>query len=129
MADSEVQSALDPTAAVSAWVDLAFLRSEQAALGTAAVADIAAVFERQGDTLLAELEQAAAQGDAMGCARLGHKLRGAAQSMGLARLGELAANFESACHAGGEALDARVQKLVEGYRITLQALRAALDED
>lgn len=126
MADNEVQSALDPTAAVSAWVDLAFLRSEQAALGTAAVADIAAVFERQGDTLLAELEQAAAQGDAMGCARHAHKLRGAAQSIGLVRLGELAADFELECKAGGERLGLGVASLADAYQCSLRALHQVL---
>jgi two-component system sensor histidine kinase TorS len=113
----------------SAWVDRDFLRAEEAALGRAVVDDIVEVFRTQGQTLVAALIAAAEAGDAEQCARLAHKLRGAAFNLGLERLGNGAASLEQQIgqiEAEGK-LALRVQDLVGIYGRTMQALAETLD--
>ncbi len=113
------------------WVDCDFLRAEEDALGRAVVDDIVAVFRSQGEVLVAELRAGAAAGDAAQCARLAHKLRGAAFNLGLARLGACAASLEqeiAQIDAEGT-LAARTQAVAEVYERTLAALDAARGAD
>ena len=108
----------------SAWVDRDFLRAEEAALGRAVVDDIVEVFRNQGQTLVAALSASAQAGDADQCARLAHKLRGAAFNLGLERLGNCAASLEQEIgqiEADGK-LAERVQDLVGIYGRTVDAL-------
>lgn len=108
----------------SAWVDRDFLRAEEAALGRAVVDDIVEVFRTQGQTLVAALIAGAEAGDAEQCARLAHKLRGAAFNLGLERLGNCAASLEQEIgqiEADGK-LAERVQDLVGIYGRTVDAL-------
>ena len=111
------------------WVDRDFLRAEEEALGRAVVDDIVAVFRAQGQTLVAALIAGAEAGDAEHCARLAHKLRGAAFNLGLERLGHCAASLEQEIgqiEADGK-LAERVQDLVGIHERTLQALAQMLD--
>lgn len=113
------------------WVDCSFLRAEEEALGRAVLDDIVRVFRTQGEALVAELRAGAVAGDAAQCARLAHKLRGAAFNLGFERLGESAASLEqdiARIDAEGT-LAARTQALVEVYERTLAALDAALGPD
>lgn len=130
--EAESGSAFAAGAAVVAdadWVDRDFLRAEEAALGRAVVSDIVAVFRAQGQTLVAALIAGAEAGDAEHCARLAHKLRGAAFNLGLERLGHCAASLEQEIgqiEADGK-LAERVQDLVGIHECTLQALAQMLD--
>lgn len=111
------------------WVDRDFLRAEEEALGRAVVDDIVAVFRAQGQTLVAALIAGAEAGDAEHCARLAHKLRGAAFNLGLERLGHCAASLEQEIgqiEADGK-LAERVQDLVGIHERTMQALAQTLD--
>ena len=108
----------------TAWVDRDFLRAEEAALGRAVVDDIVEVFRTQGQTLVAALIASAEADDAEQCARLAHKLRGAAFNLGLERLGNCAASLEQEIgqiEAEGT-LAERVQDLVGIYGRTVDAL-------
>jgi two-component system sensor histidine kinase TorS len=128
--DAESACAADTVAVADAeWVDRDFLRAEEEALGRAVVDDIVAVFRAQGQTLVAALIAGAEAGDAEHCARLAHKLRGAAFNLGLARLGHCAASLEQEIgqiEADGK-LAERVQDLVGIHERTLQALAQMLD--
>lgn len=128
--DAESACAADTVAVADAeWVDRDFLRAEEEALGRAVVDDIVAVFRAQGQTLVAALIAGAEAGDAEHCARLAHKLRGAAFNLGLARLGHCAASLEQEIgqiEADGK-LAERVQDLVGIHERTLQALAHMLD--
>ncbi len=113
----------------TAWVDRDFLRAEEAALGRAVVDDIVEVFRTQGQTLVAALSASAEAGDAEQCARLAHKLRGAAFNLGLERLGNCAASLEQEIgqiEADGRLVE-RVQDLVGIYGRTMTALAETLD--
>jgi two-component system sensor histidine kinase TorS len=126
-AAAESAPAAEPAEA-SRWVDRDFLRAEEDALGRAVLDSIVEVFRSQGQALVAALVAGAEAGDAEQCARLAHKLRGAAFNLGLERLGHCAAGLEQEVgqiEAGGK-LAERVQALVEIYRRTLDALEEAL---
>ena len=128
--DAESACAADTVAVADAeWVDRDFLRAEEEALGRAVVDDIVAVFRAQGQTLVAALIAGAEAGDAEHCARLAHKLRGAAFNLGLERLGHCAASLEQEIgqiEADGK-LAERVQDLVGIHERTMQALAQTLD--
>jgi len=76
------------------WIDIDFLRSEQEALGEETVADIVRVFRTQGQPLIEALLAAADEGEHEACARLAHKLRGAAGNVGAGRLAATASALE-----------------------------------
>ncbi len=124
-----LESAAAPAPAWAAqWVDRDFLRAEEDALGRGVLERIVEVFRSQGDSLVAALAAGAEAGDAEQCARLAHKLRGAAFNLGLERLGHGAAGLEQEIgqiEAGGELVE-RVQALIELYARTLDALDEAL---
>jgi two-component system sensor histidine kinase TorS len=106
------------------WVDRDFLRAEEAALGRAVLDNIVEVFRTQGQMLVAALLAGAEAGDAEQCARLAHKLRGAAFNLRLERLGNCAASLEQEIgqiEVEGK-LAERVQDLVGIYRRTVDAL-------
>ena len=110
------------------WVDSEFLRAEEAALGGDVLDGIAEIFRAQGQSLIATLVAAAAAGDGEQCARLAHKLRGAAFNLGLQRLGECAAGVEqeiAQIEADGMLVE-RVGALAQVHARTLEALDAAL---
>jgi len=91
--------------------------------------DIVRVFRTQGQALTDALIAGSRAGDAEQCARLAHKLRGAAFNLGLARLGNCAARLEQEIRqieADG-ALAVRVQDLVGVYGQTMTALAEILD--
>ena len=129
-----------PTAATAAtatealqaedWIDIDFLRAEQEALGEEIVADIVGVFRTQGQPLLDALLAAACAGEHAECARLAHKLRGAAGNVGAGRLAACAGTLEDALKrepsraAGVEDLAERAGELGEAWTRTLQALDA-----
>ena len=129
-----------PTAATAAtatealqaedWIDIDFLRAEQEALGEEIVADIVGVFRTQGQPLLDALLAAARAGEHAECARLAHKLRGAAANVGAGRLAACAGTLEDALKrepsraAGVEDLAERAGELGEAWARTLQALDA-----
>ncbi len=116
------------TAEPAPWVDRDFLRAEEAALGREVLEGIAEVFRTQGETLVAALVAAAEAGDGEQCARLAHKLRGAAFNLGLQRLGECAAGVEqeiAQIEVDGVLVD-RVRALAQVHARTLDALDAAL---
>ena len=129
-----------PTAATAAtatealqaedWIDIDFLRAEQEALGEEIVADIVGVFRTQGQPLLDALLAAACAGEHAECARLAHKLRGAAGNVGAGRLAACAGTLEDALKrepsraAGVEGLAERAGELGEAWTRTLQALDA-----
>lgn len=123
-------SAAGAAAGVDAdWVDRDFLRAEEAALGRAVLDDIVEVFRTQGQTLVAALIAGAEAGDAEQCARLAHKLRGAAFNLGLERLGHCAAGLEQEIgqiEAEGK-LAERVHDLVGIHERTMQAVAQTLD--
>lgn len=110
------------------WIDADFLRSEQEALGEEIVADIVRVFRTQGQTLIDALRTSARAGDHAECARLAHKLRGAAGNVGAGRLAECGGTLEEALKrdpsrvAGVEDLSERASELGEAWTRTLQAL-------
>ena len=111
------------------WVDRDFLRGEEEALGRAVLDNIVEVFRAQGQTLVAALIAGAEAGDAEQCARLAHKLRGAAFNLGLERLGNCAASLEQEIgqiEAEGK-LAERVHDLVGIHERTMQALAQTLD--
>lgn len=116
-----------PSGRTSEWVDLAFLHAEEEALGRAVVDDIVRVFRSQGEALFASLHACAGQGDAEACARLAHKLRGAACNLGLGALGERAGALERDIlqAKAGVALGERVRALAEVHAQTLHALDLA----
>ncbi len=128
--DAESACAADTVAVADAeWVDRDFLRAEEEALGRAVVDDIVAVFRAQGQTLVAALIAGAEAGDAEQCARLAHKLRGAAFNLGLERLGHCAAGLEQEIgqiEAEGK-LAERVHDLVGIHERTMQAVAQTLD--
>lgn len=111
------------------WVSLAFLRAEREALGAPVVAEIARVFRVQGDELVAALLAAAQAGQAEDCARLAHKLRGAAFNLGLERLGRAAGQLEEDLRAAaaGASLPARAEALRRDYLRSVESLASALD--
>lgn len=119
-------AALPDMAEASPWVDAAFLRDEEDALGPAAVGAIVAAFLRQGEDLTAALRTAAAAGDGARCARLAHTLRGAAYNLGLKRLGDCAAGLEREIDAvlAEGTLGARTAALLDAYRRSVEALAA-----
>ena len=112
------------------WIDADFLRAEQEALGEEIVADIVRVFRTQGQPLLDALLAAARAGEHAECARLAHKLRGAAANVGAGRLAACAGTLEDALKrdpsraAGVEDLAERAGELGEAWARTLQALDA-----
>lgn len=112
------------------WIDADFLRAEQEALGEEIVADIVRVFRTQGQPLIDALLAAACAGDQAECARLAHKLRGAAGNVCAGRLAECAGKLEEALKrdpsraAGVEGLAERAGELGEAWTRTLQALDA-----
>ncbi|HRO37726.1 Hpt domain-containing protein, partial [Thauera sp.] len=112
------------------WIDIDFLRAEQEALGEEIVADIVRVFRTQGQPLIDALRTSARAGDHAECARLAHKLRGAAGNVGAGRLAECAGKLEEALKrdpsraAGVEDLAERAGELGEAWARTLQALDA-----
>lgn len=116
----------DPT--TEPWVDLAFLQTERDALGMATLQEIAAVFERQGETLIASLQQAALANDREACQNLAHKLRGAASNLGLSRLAIQAAKVEQSLVRSGPETDwaLHVEALMLDYARTLQELKRAM---
>ncbi len=116
----------DPSAAP--WIDLAFLQAERDALGMATLNEIAAVFQRQGEMLVASLGQAAAADDREACRKLAHKLRGAAANLGLSRLATQAAGLEQGLARSGPEVDLGecTDALVRDYRRTLGELEGAL---
>lgn len=116
----------DPT--TEPWVSLAFLQTERDALGMATLQEIAAVFERQGETLIASLQQAALANDQEACQKLAHKLRGAASNLGLSRLAIQAAKVEQRLVRSGLETDwgAHVETLVLDYARTLDELKRAM---
>lgn len=110
--------------AVDEWVDHAFLRAEEEALGREVLERIVDVFRTQGRTLVDALLAAAAAGDAEQCGRLAHKLRGAAFNLGLERLGDAAARLEqdiADVDAAGRLVEC-VRALVDVHAHTVQAL-------
>ncbi len=111
------------------WVSLGFLRAEREALGAPVVAEIARVFRVQGDELVAALLAAAQAGQAEDCARLAHKLRGAAFNLGLERLGRAAGQLEEDLRAAaaGASLPARAEALRRDYLRSVESLASALD--
>lgn len=114
------------------WVSLGFLRAEREALGAPVVAEIARVFRVQGDELVAALlaaAQAGQAGQAEDCARLAHKLRGAAFNLGLERLGRAAGQLEEDLRAAaaGASLPARAEALRRDYLRSVESLASALD--
>lgn len=117
-----------PADAPVEWVSLAFLRAEREALGETVLAGIARVFRAQGDELAAALLAAARAGQAEDCARLAHKLRGAAFNLGLERLGRAAGRLEEdlRAHAAGTSLAARAEALRHDYLHSLEHLEVAL---
>lgn len=112
------------------WIDIDFLRAEQEALGEEIVADIVRVFRTQGQPLIDALLAAARAGEHAECARLAHKLRGAAGNVGAGRLAVCAGALEDALKrdpsraAGLEDLAERAGELGEAWTRTLQALDA-----
>jgi two-component system sensor histidine kinase TorS len=112
------------------WIDADFLRAEQEALGEEIVADIVRVFRTQGQPLIDALLAAARAGEQAECARLAHKLRGAAGNVCAGRLAECAGKLEEALKrdpsraAGVEDLAERAGELGEAWARTLQALDA-----
>ncbi len=123
------------------WIDADFLRAEREALGEETVADIVGVFRTQGQPLIDALLAAARAGEHEACARLAHKLRGAAGNVGAGRLAECAGALEEALKPDpkGDApragaigdLAARAGELGEAWSYTLQALdalRSAADD-
>lgn len=110
------------------WVDLAFLRAERDALGMATLTQIAAVFERQGEPLIASLQKAAAADDREACRKLAHKLRGAAANLGLSRLATQVATVEQGLARSGPKDEWRtcIEALVCDYTHTLDELKAVL---
>lgn len=116
----------DPT--TDPWVSLAFLRAELDALGMATLNEIVAVFERQGETLIGSLEQAALSDDQVACQKLAHKLRGAASSLGLSRLALQAAKLEQSLVRSGPETDwgVHVATLMLDYARSLQELKRAM---
>jgi two-component system sensor histidine kinase TorS len=115
---------------VQDWIDIDFLRAEQEALGEEIVADIVRVFRTQGQPLIDALLAAAHADEHAECARLAHKLRGAAGNVGAGRLAECAGTLEDALKrdpsraAGIEELAARAGELGEAWARTLQTLDA-----
>ena len=91
------------------------------------VDDIVRIFRTQGDPLVAALLAAANEADTARCARLAHKLRGAAVSVGAVRLGAEAAALEQDVLRGGveSLLVARVEALAGTWAATLVALEGA----
>ena len=123
------------------WIDADFLRAEREALGEETVADIVGVFRTQGQPLIDALLAAARAGEHEACARLAHKLRGAAGNVGAGRLAECAGALEEALKPDptGDAprasaigdLAVRAGELGEAWSYTLQALdalRSAADD-
>ena len=123
----EAEGRTPPIADANEWVDVAFLREEEVALGTEVVDDIVRIFRTQGDPLVAALLAAANEADTARCARLAHKLRGAAASVGAVRLGAEAAALEQDVLRGGveSLLVARVEALAGTWAATLVALEGA----
>lgn len=126
-ADGASGAVTEPVQA-TAWVNHAFLRAEEEALGREVLDSIVEVFRAQGQTLVAALTAGAEAGDAEQCGRLAHKLRGAAFNLGLDRLGHCAAGLEQAIAqiVTDGTLVARAHALVEVYGRTLAALDGAL---
>lgn len=118
----------DATPASEERVDKAFLNAEQDSLGMATVEQIATVFERQGESLIASLGDAASRGDADDARKLAHKLRGAAANVGLQQLSRHAAEVEETLSntLDGKALQREVDSLVADYHQSVVELRDAL---
>lgn len=106
-------------------VDATFLSAERDMLGSTTLDRIVAVFEQQGEALMASLSRSAAAADAQTCRRLAHKLRGSAANLGLSKLSLHAAGLEHRLGAPsqGDALQPEVEALAAEYRHSLQALR------
>ena len=132
---AEAVTAATATAAPEApqaedWIDIDFLRAEQEALGEEIVADIVRVFRTQGQPLIDALLAAARAGEQADCARLAHKLRGAAGNVGAGRLAACAGTLEDALKqdpspaAGADNLTERAGELGGAWAHTLQALDA-----
>ena len=122
-------ASLDAAPAAAQWVNTRFLEAEREALGDTVLAQIARVFETQGDALVTELIEAARVGEMEACRQLTHKLRGAASNLGLERLEQLAGGLEVEIIAdmSTDVLTDRAKTLSEAYRLTLQKLQTWLD--
>ena len=109
-------------------IDKAFLCAERDALGMATVEQIAALFIRQGDSLIDSLAEAASHGQTADVRHFAHKLRGSAANLGLRQLSRHAAAVEEAWSDKTDKLETKreVDALVADYRQTCVELREVL---